>query len=927
MKRRLAVLSFTIFAFAVPAVARVLSYAPYSNRTSLAGFHDRNTRHFVLIESVDDSNWWHEQQLVLYDANGSKEPRVVYPPDGGTAFIEAAALYEPKSAASPLTSPTTTPMLFVSARQQDGDLLALFSPDGGATWKDLPDFRNRYLAVTSESDFGGPYVQGLANPLRNGDDRWPFIINVPHDGVYAISATGEVALVHDGHAAVIGQDRSGMRLLLHTPTGIETVDLNAVGGNRKLLVTTTDNQAKYSGWITADGSAYIQVSHSLGRFLYFHHDNQTQFVAGPYDVTPPPLNSILSHPSWGAPLRFFAVPTHDFEGAWLLQRQSGRPTTLSRHTRGQGVTQMWSDVSGPEVEALIAGNSGNTLLIQVHRDRSVQLQRPFIDPALAIWRVGDPMPRQYDELYLNEEGNKGFVHVDVDKMAAGEPFVFNSGASRDNGDVILSPAPGGGGDVIQEWGVVRASLRQHLILPGVARLNGAFASRWLTDVTLYNPQETAQDVDVRFVSLGQEVQAAELQQKTVTLQPREIRFIPDVLQALFAISDGGGALHFIPSSGINVVGRTYSHKGEGGGTFGFGMQAIDLFNAAGPRFPVTFAGAFPGLNFRTNVLLTDTSGRGTEASLGAFGVSGPIGASSKTIDAPPGGILQFNGIANTLNLFSRDSGGLVIQPTRGTAIATVVAIDNRTNDPTYFPPDLPASQQVRAIPVIGHIDGANDSHFRSDIYLFNPTSTTSTVTLEAKQWDSPTMNLASFTLLPREARTITDALPTLFNMTGLARLRYWSNTNGDGVRVTSRTYTVEESGATYGSLIPPLNNFQIAASGDHLEILGVNGGTGFRANLGLVELSPSTTSGPEASIRIRVLDQNLHELDSFSIKFPRAGGMQINDIFGSRGVAPPEAAMLIVEVSDGLVGAYATLVDNITNDTTYLGAQLGAQPN
>jgi hypothetical protein len=29
--------------------------------------------------------------------------------------------------------------------------------------------------------------------------------------------------------------------------------------------------------------------------------------------------------------------------------------------------------------------------------------------------------------------------------------------------------------------------------------------------------------------------------------------------------------------------------------------------------------------------------------------------------------------------------------------------------------------------------------------------------------------------------------------------------------------------------------------------------------------------------------------------------------------------------SGGLIGAYATLTDNITNDSTYLGAQLGAQ--
>ncbi|MDP9191569.1 MAG: hypothetical protein M3P06_07685 [Acidobacteriota bacterium] len=922
MKRRLAVLSFTIIALAVPAFARVLSYAPYSNRTSLAGFHDRTTRHFVLIEAMDDSNWWQQHQLVLYDTKGIKEPRVVFPMGGGTSNIQAAALYEPKESGA-------APVLLVSAYQADGQLYTYLSPDGGETWIEIGELRGKYLVSTSENDFGGPHVQGMTNPVRNLTDHFPFIVNVGYHGVFALRINGQIVpLVEDPFTTVIGQDRTATRLLLRTQSAIEILDLNAPLAISRKTLAPVQSGVRYSGWITGDGSAYIQATSSLGRFLFFHHNNQAQFIAGPYDVTPPSLGTPWPAGPWTDLMRFFAVPSHDYEGAWLLQRQPGRATTLSRHTRPQGLQQQWSDVSGPEVEALIAGNSGNTLLIQVHRDRSVELQRPFIDPALAVWKVGDPMPRHYDELYLNEEWNKGFVHVDVDKMAEGEPFVFNSGAFRNDVDIIVSPAPGGGGDVIQEWGVVRASLKQHLVLPGVARLHGAFDSRWLTDVTIYNPLQVAQNVDVRFIGLGQDVQTAALHQQTVTLQPGQIRFIPDVLHSLFAIADGGGALHFIPESGINVVGRTYSHKGEGGGTFGFGMQAIDFFNAAGPRFPVTFAGAFPGQHFRTNVLLTDTSGRGTAATLGAFGVSGSIGATEITIDAPPGGILQFNGIGGTLDLFSRDAGGLVIQPTRGTAIATVVAIDNRTNDPTYFPPDLPASDQIRVIPVIGHLDGANGSRFRSDIYLFNPTSETSTVTLEAKQWDSAGMKMVSFTLLPREARTVADALPTLFDMTGLARLRYWSNTFGDGVRVTSRTYTVEDSGATYGSLIPPLNNFQMAAPGDHLEILGVTGGSGFRTNLGLVELSPSTIAGPEASVRIRVLDQNLHELDSFSIKVPRAGGMQINDIFGSRGVTPPEAAMLIVQVeSGGLIGAYATLVDNITNDTTFLGAQLGAQPN
>jgi hypothetical protein len=147
--------------------------------------------------------------------------------------------------------------------------------------------------------------------------------------------------------------------------------------------------------------------------------------------------------------------------------------------------------------------------------------------------------------------------------------------------------------------------------------------------------------------------------------------------------------------------------------------------------------------------------------------------------------------------------------------------------------------------------------------------------------------------------------------------------------VTSRTYTIDAGQSTYGSLIPTLNNFQLAGPGDRLEILGVSGGSGFRTNVGLVELSPGVQMGPgPTSVRIRVLDQRMTELDAFTVTVPPAGGMQVNDIFGSRNITPPEAAMIIVEVlNGGIIGSYATLVDNVTNDSTYLGAQLGAKEN
>lgn len=899
MRRKL-FLFFVLSFIALPIFARVLSYAPYTNRVARSGYHLRETRYFPIIEG----DWTDDfvQRVVLHDSSGKEEPRVLYPLDATTEpnTIEFVAWHEGSSLA-------TSKALVLGYDAAEQKNVVRYSRDGGATWTRLSALDSHYF-YDRYIDRGGPYVRGMSGAVRVGNAATPFVILLGSGQLFAIEEDGNVRLLA-GAQAIVGQNRAGTKFLVRTYAAVETVDL---AGNRKHVRGDTGNQMA-TGWISDDGSIYLLDQGRLDRFTA----TGSQMVAR-YEYN---MND-----SW----RFLAVPTYDFSGAWIAQVHPVGPTSLWRYTPELGLMMMWSDVSAPEIEALIAGASGNSVLIQVHRDRSLALQRPFIDPALAVWRVGQDAPREYDELYLNEEENKGFIHVDVEKLADGTPFVFDSGAFQgglEEGPV--SPPVGGGGDVIQEWGIVRGSLRQRLILPGVARLRGAFDSEWMTDVTIYNPAAVSQRVEIRYVPMGEVASESIFAQRyalMVTLQPHEVSFIPDALHALFDIESGGGSLHFLPASGINVFGRTYSRKGAG--TFGFGMQAIDAFNAAGAGFPLTFAGAFPGKNFRTNILLTDTSGRGTEASLGAYGVSGPYGTSTApAVYAPAGGTLQFNAVGPALSVEDNDAGGLKIQPTRGTAIATVVSIDNRTNDPTYFPPDLTATI-ARVIPVIGHLAGANNSQFRSDLYLFNPSRQTRTVQLEAKQWDGGAFVIKRFTLLPNEARVVPDALLTLFGMTGLARVQYATLEQGDGVRVTSRTYTIEESGATYGSLVPPLNNFQIGTAGDDMEILGAVHNDGFRTNIGLVELSPSQSVAPNVNVRIRIIDASRTKEETFTVAVPRAGGLQINDIFRARNFDVEGGALIVVEVlTEGLIGAYATLTDNTTNDTTYLASQLGAKPN
>jgi hypothetical protein len=431
-----------------------------------------------------------------------------------------------------------------------------------------------------------------------------------------------------------------------------------------------------------------------------------------------------------------------------------------------------------------------------------------------------------------------------------------------------------------------------------------------------------QNVVVDYIPTGSTPQS---QTKTLTLAAREIRVINDALKALFNVTAGGGAFVFTPDDGINVTSRTYTTTDKG--TYGFSMNGIDYYAAAAsPRFPLTFSGAFPGPNFRTNLVITDTSGRGTDTSNSGAGLLGAMGIANVVFSAPANGQQQYNGISFQLGLSSNDIGALVVAPTHGTAIATVVAIDNRTNDPTYFPPDIPAST-VRTIPAIGHLDGANGSKFRSDLYLYNPSPVARAVSLQIKAWDvNEFVQPVNFTLLAGEARVIPDALQKLFGRSGIARLRYQSpdGINGQGVRVTSRTYSVDENGGTYGFLMPPLNNFQMAAAGDTLEILGVVGGSGFRTNLGLVDTN-ANAGNQNAQAKVEIIDQTGKTIDTFTVTFPSAGGTQLNDLFHARGLGDgPVAALIRVTPIVGTIGAYATMNDNGTNDPTYLAANLGA---
>lgn len=894
--------------------ARVISYAPYTNRPALPVIQSRTNRHFVLLEASSPQAYggatWSE--VVLYDSTGQEEPRVVYPSAGILEYIIVAAVRE--EAGEPPT------ILVGTYGTSYGNLKWKLTTDGGASWNtlSLPPSYFDYQSSTSP-DVGGSFARSRYSNIRIGTRDVPFVISLIPLGAPGSSSGGSLyAIRTDGSVKqwptkgrLIGSNKAGDRFLVSSGTDIYSIDPAGNG--------TTFGQLSYGGqlidgWLTPDGAAYVNIAATCcaADRLWYMKDGAVQEL---------PVGTDARFGGSSAGMRFFEVPTADYAGAWIVKRATGKPTRLLLHTAQAGLVEQWQDITAPEVEAIHASAGGDKVLIQVHRPRPAIDTLDFKDPALAVWHIGDPAPRFYDELFLEEKSNKGFVHLDVDAIEHNEPFVFDGGSLVFVSSPIASPA-GGGSDVFQEWGVVRASLAQKLVIPGFGRTVGAFNSNWTTDVTFYNPNETAVTATLRFVRGDS---AATLGDQTLELAPREIRLVTDAPKTLFRIDSGVGALFITPAGGasLNATARTYTRSALG--TYGYGMEAIDTYAAASSRFPVSFCGAFQGQGFRTNVILTDVSGRGTAATFSASDANGAMAISAASIQTTSFGYQQTNGLESWLSV-SSSRGALTVQPTRGEAVAAVFTIDNKTNDPTYFPPDLAASV-TRTIPAIGHLDGLNGSKFRSDVYLYNNSPSSKTVTLSMKMWDSGTSGAVSIVLQPNEVRVLTDILFTFFGRTGIARLRVTASgaTTDTSIRVSSRTYTTDANGGTYGFLLPPLNSFQTASPGDILEILGPALDTGFRTNLGLVDMAASESSPARARVEVISAAGGL-TLDRFEITLPPLGGMQLNDLFRSHQLSLDGSPVLIrITAINGMVGSYAATLDNGTNDSTYFAANLAAK--
>lgn len=898
-----------------PAEAHI-DTGPLTGRASFPAVQKRDEgRSFLIVEAAPGpegiSGWSLRGQLVLFDARFQNDPRVVFPVDGSYARIAEAGYRETRGGAEQI--------LVLSDASLDGDNPTklwghLFSPDGGATWKrvPVPFLAEPYPRVYGNAGTrGGPVQRVSSQGFRLGNDAVPFYIHVgrylDRGAVYAVDASGNARLLYRsdepgldwaGALAMNGTDATGRRLLLsfadRTSSRLFIVD----EGQVQPVWTAPYGTRFGEGWVTPTGGVYVNIATGY----WFLKDG------------------VRIERTEGAGV--IAVPSQDFASAWVTFNDLGE-YALVNHSEEHGALEYFR--SPRPITAIYAGRSGQLLL---RSDRSASLYGDIYATerrkGFALWREGEPVPEKFDEIVEVDFDQSGFVKLDVDGFGRGEPFVFDAGfeiAQQAFPGECCSTSFAGSPPA---WGLVRGSARPSWVVPAVARAPGLEGTFWKSELVLTNPSREPDDVSVRFVpAVGEPVET------TVALPAGASRRFEDVLGELFDVNRGSGALFVSSTEGVVVVESFTTTDAPAGGKRGTRIPAVSVLEGRSPRHVTTFSAAFPEEGSRTNLVIVDVSGRGSEVRYFTRNALGRHLLGS--LDVPPGGARQVNGLSGTAAVSSTLGTALDVEVVRGEAIVGVIGIDALSGDPTWYPPDVPAWSS-RQFPAFLSITGASGAHWESDLFLGNPWPKRVTFTLAAGPAPERNETLLRLTLEPFENRRVPDAMRTLFGWTGASRLRVYSPEAASSRSPASPTATMRVVnrgvGGSSGVGVSPSAGAEVSVGDETLEITGLALGPGFRTNVALVSRMWNWQANPAEpaeqvllDVRIDVVGSEGEPLRTLSRKMAVQSQLQLDDLLAG---LEPEGGVARVRItpSFGTFSAHATRVDSRTGDAVFIPARI-----
>ena len=241
-----------------------------------------------------------------------------------------------------------------------------------------------------------------------------------------------------------------------------------------------------------------------------------------------------------------------------------------------------------------------------------------------------------------------------------------------------------------------------------------------------------------------------------------------------------------------------------------------------------------------------------------------------------------------------------------------------------------AGGSALVIPVVAHIQGANDTNWKTDVNIHNDSAAPITLTLKLIRTGMANDNppAVPFELAGNQTLLFGDVLANPLlpafqgNTLGSLLVEF---TGGVPPSVTTRIYNDLGVAGTYGQSAPAIlvDSRTRGTSGTvPSKLFGLRKTSQYRTNLGLVNITAQWNT-----LQIDLLDAAGNRLGEPVIQTLAPYNMiQLNDILGIAGVSSPSDAFMARVASNSSQDfvAYASIADGITGDASYISDQIAA---
>lgn len=474
---------------------------------------------------------------------------------------------------------------------------------------------------------------------------------------------------------------------------------------------------------------------------------------------------------------------------------------------------------------------------------------------------------------------------------------------------------------------------QHaLVIPTVGHIGGADATHWQSDIRLTNAGFQKVRYQLTFTPAAGTKDG--VKRTTITVEAGATTALDDIIRnwyGLGSLNDGAsGSLEILPLdnpevSSLATVASSRTYNVTANGTLGQFVPAIPLRGFIGRAA----ANALPQIlslqqiaqspQYRTNVGILEATGKPASVVLTIFNAGG-----TRLLELPmqlaAGEQKQLNGLLAQHGIPLTD-GRLGLRVTGGDGKVTAYAsvVDNSTHDPLLVSGvHLDGTLGSRyVLPGVADLQTGN-AKWRTDMRIFNAGPVAQPATLRFFPMNNAGEPLtATVTLGAGAVRTLDDVVKTLFGTANVGGAVHVETDVPSTLVVTGRTYNQTESG-TFGQFINAVTPEQATGKGGRtLHILQVEDSSRYRTNIGVTEVT-----GKPVTVELQVSLPDSKATPTVRVTLGANEFRQFS-LIRNLGIGNVYNARVTVRVVDGegRVAAYGSVIDEETQDPTYVPAQ------